>query len=103
MANITFIDADKKSITVEGKSGSVMELAVEHSVNGIYADCGGVCSCATCHVHVAPEFMPIVGEASEMENDLLEFQENTSEFSRLSCQIEISEKMDGMTVTVAYE
>ncbi|MEM7368616.1 MAG: 2Fe-2S iron-sulfur cluster-binding protein [Bacteroidota bacterium] len=102
MAKITFIDADQNPIIAEGQSGSLMELAIKYKVNGIYADCGGVCSCATCHIHLPPEGMSLVGKASEMENDLLEFQEKRTEYSRLSCQIELSEDLDGMTVRVAY-
>ena len=52
MAKITFITQANETIVAEGQSGSVMELAVAHHVKGIDADCGGVCSCATCHVHV---------------------------------------------------
>ena len=102
MAKITFITRDNEQITLEGHSGSVMELAVQHSVPGIDGDCGGVCSCATCHVHVAPEFMEKVGAASELENDMLEFDEQVNEYSRLSCQIEISAALDGLVLQVAH-
>lgn len=101
MAKITFITQDDQRITLEATSGSVMELAVENNVPGIDGDCGGVCSCATCHVHIAPTDMERVGEADELEKDLLEFDEKVSEFSRLSCQIEISEALDGLELTVA--
>ena len=101
MAKITFITTDNETITVEGTSGSVMELAVKHNIKGIDGDCGGVCSCATCHVHVAPEDTAKTGEASEMESDMLEFQDNVSEYSRLSCQLTLSEDLDGVVLTVA--
>ena len=101
MAKITFITSDNKTTTVEGNSGSVMELAVNNNIKGIDGDCGGVCSCATCHVHVLPEFMHIVGEASEIEKDMLELDDNADEFSRLTCQLEISEALDGLIVRVA--
>lgn len=101
MAKITFITKDKESITVEGTSGSVMELAVENGIQGIDGDCGGVCSCATCHVHVAPAFWEQTGPASELEADLLEFDEQVTEFSRLSCQLSISDKLDGLILVVA--
>lgn len=101
MAKITFITQDNETITAEGDSGSVMELAVANNVKGIDADCGGVCSCATCHVHVAPEFMANLEEASEIEKDMLEFDDNANEYSRLSCQIPITAELDGMTLTVA--
>jgi len=101
MAKITFITSENETIIAEATSGSVMELAVQHKVSGIDGDCGGVCSCATCHVHVAPEDWAKTGEAGELENDMLEFDENVSEYSRLSCQIQVSDAIDGITLTVA--
>ena len=101
MAKITFLTQDNETIIAEGQSGSVMELAVQHNVNGIDGDCGGVCSCATCHVHVAPEFMDKLEEASEIEKDMLEFDDNVSDYSRLSCQIKIDEGLDGIVLKVA--
>lgn len=78
-----------------------MELAVKHNVTGIDGDCGGVCSCATCHVHVKPEDFAKVGEANETEKDMLEFDDNVTEYSRLSCQIELNETLDGIELHVA--
>ncbi|WP_343330830.1 2Fe-2S iron-sulfur cluster-binding protein [Polaribacter staleyi] len=101
MAKITFITSDNESITVEGTSGSVMELAVNNNIKGIDGDCGGVCSCATCHVHVEPEYVSKTGQAEELENDMLEFDDLTNEFSRLSCQIQVSEDLDGVVFKVA--
>ena len=101
MAKITFITQEDETIVVEGTSGSVMELAVEHNVKGIDGDCGGVCSCATCHVHLAPEDMANIGSASEIEADMLELDDNANEFSRLSCQLEISDALDGIVLKVA--
>ncbi|NVK25206.1 MAG: 2Fe-2S iron-sulfur cluster binding domain-containing protein [Gammaproteobacteria bacterium] len=103
MAQITFIDLNKDSITLEADSGSLMELAVQNNIEGIDGDCGGVCSCATCHVHVAESDMAKVGEASEIEQDMLELDDNANEFSRLCCQIQVSEDLDGVTLTVAGE
>ena len=101
MAKVTFITQENEQITVEADSGSVMELAVENGISGIDGDCGGVCSCATCHVHVAPEHQNKVGLASEIEQDMLELDDNANEFSRLCCQIEISDDIDGVVLTVA--
>jgi len=101
MAKITFITSDNETITLEGTSGSVMALAVDNGVKGIDGDCGGVCSCATCHVHVAPEDMEKTGVASEIETDMLELDDNTDEYSRLCCQIEISDQVDGVVLKVA--
>lgn len=101
MAKITFITQDDETIELEGQSGSLMALAVENGVTGIDGDCGGVCSCATCHVHVKPEHVSKTGEASEIEKDMLELDDNANEFSRLCCQIEISDELDGVILTVA--
>ncbi|TYA73907.1 2Fe-2S iron-sulfur cluster-binding protein [Seonamhaeicola marinus] len=101
MAKITFITSDGKSTTVEGTSGNIMELAVQNRIKGIDGDCGGVCSCATCHVHVKPEHWDLTGAPDELENDMLEFDDNVSEYSRLSCQIKVTEELDGLELTVA--
>ena len=101
MAKITFITTTGESITVEADSGSIMELAVNHTIPGIEGDCGGVCSCATCHVHVAPEDMDKVGNASEIERDMLELDDNANEYSRLGCQIPVVEALNGITLKIA--
>lgn len=101
MAKITFITSDHETITAEATSGNVMELAVRNKVKGIDGDCGGVCSCATCHVHVQPEYWKKAGEPGELENDMLEFDENMNEYSRLSCQIKVSDEIDGIVLKVA--
>ena len=101
MAKITFITSANESITLEATSGSVMNLAVDNGVKGIDGDCGGVCSCATCHVHVLPEHVSKTGPASEIQTDMLELDENANEYSRLCCQIEISEALDGLVLQVA--
>lgn len=101
MAKITFITQDNNSIVLEGDSGSVMELAVENGISGIDGDCGGVCSCATCHVHVNPQQMDKTGKASEIEKDMLELDDNVDQYSRLCCQLDISDALDGLILTVA--
>lgn len=103
MAKITFITKSEEQITVEGKDGSVMELARDHHIRGIDADCGGVCSCATCHVHVDPGFIHKIGEMDDYEKDMLEFEEGLSEYSRLSCQIEITEAINGIVLKVVND
>jgi len=101
MAKITFITTDGETIVAEGSGGSIMELALENNVKGIDGNCGGVCSCATCHVHVAPADVTKTGEADELEKDMLEFDDNANEFSRLCCQIPVSDAVDGITLNVA--
>ena len=94
MAKITFITPSNAKVVVEADSGNLMELAVNNNIEGIEGECGGVCSCATCHVHVAPEFFDKVGEPGEIEADMLELDDNVTTFSRLGCQVEISEELD---------
>lgn len=101
MAKITFITSDNETVTVESNAGSVMELAVQNNIKGIDGDCGGVCSCATCHVHVATEHVEKAGEASEIEQDMLELDDNANEFSRLCCQMEVTDALDGVVLQVA--
>ena len=100
MAKITFISHDGTERTLEAKNGmSVMEVAVNNSVPGIDADCGGACACATCHVYVDPAFLAQAGEQQEMEKSMLDFAENLKPNSRLSCQIKVTDALDGLRVT----
>jgi ferredoxin, 2Fe-2S len=100
MTKLTFIDASGESRTVEAQIGStVMETALRNSVPGIEAECGGACACATCHVYVADEWTDTVGKPSQMEEDMLDFAFEVRPSSRLSCQIKVSEVLDGLVVT----
>jgi ferredoxin, 2Fe-2S len=100
MPKITFIDTSGQSRTVEAQVGStVMETALRNSVPGIEAECGGACACATCHVYVAPQWTDVTGKASQMEEDMLDFAFEVRPNSRLSCQIKVSEALDGLVVT----
>lgn len=100
MANITYIDHQGNERTVEAKNGeTVMEVAIKNGVPGIDADCGGACACATCHVYVDAAFADKVGEKAAMEQSMLDFAENVQENSRLSCQIKVSDALDGLRVT----
>jgi ferredoxin, 2Fe-2S len=100
MAKITYIDASGQSRSVEAEVGAtVMETALRNSIPGIEAECGGACACATCHVYVSEEWVEATGKASQMEEDMLDFAFEVRPNSRLSCQIKVSEKLDGLTVT----
>lgn len=77
---------------------SLMQGAVNHLVPGIEGDCGGLCACGTCHVYLTPESEARCGEADELEQAMLEFAFDVTEASRLSCQIPVTEAMDGMVV-----
>ena len=76
-----------------------MLAAVDNSVPGIDADCGGFCSCATCHVYVSPQWLERVGPAGPAEDEMLSLTPDRKENSRLACQIEITAELDGLTVT----
>ena len=101
MAKITFVQKDGTSQIVEANVGmSVMEAAVKNAVPGIDADCGGACACATCHVYVDPQWQEITGERNELEADMLDFAFEVKENSRLSCQLKVSDALDGLVVQV---
>ena len=80
----------------EGRS--VMEGAIQNNIPGIVAECGGACSCATCHAYVDEQWFEKVGPAGGDEADMLEFVDNPAENSRLTCQIEVIEDLDGLIV-----
>ena len=89
---------------VEGEAGlSVMEVIRDNGFDELLALCGGCCSCATCHVHVDPEFASKLPPVSEDEDDLLESTSDRDEYSRLSCQIPFEDALDGMKVRIAEE
>jgi len=100
MPKLTFIDASGEARSVEAQVGStVMETALRNSIPGIEAECGGACACATCHVYVDPQWTEKTGQASQMEEDMLDFAFEVRPNSRLSCQIKVSDELDGLIVT----
>ena len=100
MVKIIFIDHAGAQREVTAKvGGSVMQAAVSNGVPGIDADCGGSCSCATCHVFVNPEWLVAVGEVNPTEDAMLSLSADRQENSRLSCQIKVTEALDGLIVT----
>jgi ferredoxin, 2Fe-2S len=99
MPKITYIEHDGKKRTVDAPVGStVMENAIKNGVPGIVAECGGACSCATCHVHVDEAWKEKVGPPSPMEEDMLDFAFDVKPTSRLSCQIKVTDELDGLVV-----
>ena len=101
MAKVTYITPTGEKVVVEKAMGTLMEAAVEHDVEGIEGACGGVCSCGTCHVVLPEEWMERLGQPEGAEKDLLELEENAGPRSRLSCQMEASDELDGIEVQVA--
>lgn len=99
MPKITYVEASGTKHAVEAPSGqSVMEAAVKHAVPGIDADCGGACACATCHVYVDESWLDKVGKPNDIEQTMLDFADNVESNSRLSCQIKISDALNGLLV-----
>ena len=99
MAKITYIEFDGKEHVVDVKPGqSVMEGAVKNNIPGIDADCGGACACATCHVYVDPAWLGKTGDKSSMEESMLDFAEGVEDNSRLSCQIKVTDELNGLVV-----
>lgn len=99
MPSVTFISASGVKQTVNGDIGqSVMEVAKRNGVDGIIAECGGNCACATCHVYVEPDWRDIVGPPSADESAMLEFASGRRLESRLSCQIRLWQGLDGLVV-----
>lgn len=99
MAKITYIEHDGTEHQVEAESGlTVMEGAIRNMVPGIDADCGGACACATCHVYVDAKFADATGERSSMEESMLDFASDVRDNSRLSCQIKVTDALDGLVV-----
>ena len=99
MAKVTYIEFNGAEHTVDVKPGnSVMEGAIKNNIPGIDADCGGACACATCHVYVDAAWQEAVGDRSDMEESMLDFAENVEPNSRLSCQIKVTDALDGLIV-----
>ena len=99
MAKITYIEHDGTEHVVDVKTGlTVMEGAVKNNIPGIDADCGGACACATCHVYVDQAWTAKLEPMQEMEKTMLDFAEGVESNSRLSCQIKVTDALDGFTV-----
>jgi 2Fe-2S ferredoxin len=105
MVKVSYMLSDGDVETLEGDEGaSVMETAIQNGVDGIVAECGGSLSCATCHVYVDEDWFEKTGGASEDEEEMLEgAMSEANERSRLSCQIELSDELDGLIVHLPEE
>lgn len=99
MARITYIEFNGTPHEVEVPAGlTVMEGAIDNRIPGIEAECGGACSCATCHVYVDPAWVEATGSPDSIEKDMLECAFEVRQNSRLSCQIEVTDELDGLVV-----
>ncbi|MCK5934377.1 ferredoxin, 2Fe-2S [Fulvimarina manganoxydans] len=101
MPKLIFVTPEGERMEVDAQKGTtVMENAVRNDVPGIEAECGGACACATCHVYVDEAWRETVGEPEAMEEDMLDFAYEPQPNSRLSCQITVTDALDGLVVTV---
>ena len=100
MAKITYIEHGGKEHVVEVANGlTVMEGARDNNIPGIEADCGAACACSTCHVYVHPDWVGKLPEKDDMEEDMLDFAyEPDAERSRLTCQLKVTDELDGLVV-----
>jgi 2Fe-2S ferredoxin len=104
MPKLIVVTREGEESTIEAEAGlSVMEVIRDAGIDELLALCGGCCSCATCHVHVDPDFLGKLPAMSEDENDLLDSSDHRNETSRLSCQVPLSADLDGLRVTIAPE
>ena len=99
MAKITYIDFNGREHVAEVPNGySVMEGAKKNNIPGIDADCGGACQCGTCHVYIDAAWRARVGERNPIEVATMDFSENVEPNSRLSCQIKVTDNLDGLVL-----
>lgn len=104
MATITVITRDGTEKQVEADTNlTLMEVIRDNGFDELLALCGGCCSCATCHVHIDPEFADKLPPMSEDEDDLLDSSDHRDATSRLSCQCQMTAELDGLRVTIAAE
>ena len=101
MAKITYIEHSGKSHTIEVQNGlTVMEAAVQNNIPGIDADCGGSMACATCHVYVKEEWFNKLPKKEDGEEDMIDMAYEPNKFSRLSCQLIVSDELEGLVVNL---
>lgn len=101
MPVINFVDNENKVTSVSVRAGTnVKDAALDNGIDGIFGECGGSCTCATCHVYVDAEWFGRIDEADPFEQDMLEFAPEVTLQSRLSCQISVSDALDGITIKI---
>ena len=99
MIKVTYIDSEGTAREIEAEEGTgLMDVAVDNMVPGIDGDCGGVAACATCHVHIAPEWLNKIPPMEEEEDAMLEPADDRNESSRLACQLKASPELDGLVL-----
>tara|TARA_B100001996_G_C18537955_1_gene545739 strand:+ start:137 stop:457 length:321 start_codon:yes stop_codon:yes gene_type:complete len=100
MPKIVYKEKSGESKTIDVENGlSVMEGAIQNNVPGIDADCGGSMACATCHVYVQEDWLDKLNKIEDSEQDMLDMAHNPKKNSRLSCQLIVTDELDGLVVT----
>ena len=100
---ITVTDLDGNDHVIEGKAGWTLMEAIRDAGLPIKAECGGACACATCHVYVDMDWLDATGERSEEEEDMIDLALEVEDSSRLACQIELSDALEGLKVKLARD
>lgn len=104
MPKLIVVNRDGEETEVQADNGlTVMEVIRDNGFDELLALCGGCCSCATCHVHIDPAFADKLPEITEDEDDLLDSSDHRNDTSRLSCQLPVTDALDGMKVIIAEE
>jgi 2Fe-2S ferredoxin len=104
MPQIVVVDQAGEQRTIDAPVGrTLMEAIRDNGFDELLALCGGCCSCATCHVHIDPAYMDKIPALDEDEGDLLDSSDHRNEYSRLSCQVPITDALEGLVVTIAQE
>lgn len=102
MPRVIYHDIEGLRREVEVAPGTtVMEAALDHDIEGIVAECGGACACATCHAYIADEWLEQLPPVSDMEDAMLDSAHDRRPNSRLTCQIEVTDSLDGLELQVA--
>jgi 2Fe-2S ferredoxin len=104
MPQIVVVDQAGEQRTIDAPVGrTLMEAIRDNGFDELLALCGGCCSCATCHVHIDPAYMDKIPALDDDEGDLLDSSDHRNEYSRLSCQVPITDALEGLVVTIAQE
>lgn len=99
MVSVTYIEHDGTQHDIDAEAGkSLMQNAVDNMVPGIDADCGGGCACATCHIFIPEQWQQVTGTRNPMEDAMLQLAQGVQDNSRLACQIDVSDALEGLSV-----
>lgn len=99
MVSVTYIEHDGTQHDIDAEAGkSLMQNAVDNMVPGIDADCGGGCACATCHIFIPEQWQQVTGTRNPMEDAMLQLAQGVQDNSRLACQIDVSDVLEGLSV-----